>query len=117
MKIDAVEFLKQLSDPTRLRALLLLHRHGELCVCELTHALELSQPKVSRHLANLRRIGIVNSRREGLWMHYSLNPDLPDWSREIIVSVQRGVHGDRPYADDEQSLASMPDRPGTTCCA
>jgi ArsR family transcriptional regulator len=59
------------SDRTRLRILHLL-RNGELCVCDLVSVLNCPQPKASRHLAYLRRAGLVLARKEGLWMHYSL---------------------------------------------
>lgn len=59
------------SDPTRLRILNLLSG-GELCVCDIVRVLDMSQPKVSRHLAYLRRSGLVLARRQGLWMHYRL---------------------------------------------
>ncbi len=60
---------KTLSDPTRLRLLNLL-AEGETCVCELTDTLRVVQPKVSRHLARLKRAGLVDARRDGKWMHY-----------------------------------------------
>ncbi len=59
------------SDRTRLRLLNLL-RGGEICVCDLVEVLGASQPLVSRHLAYLRRAGLVEARKEGLWMHYRL---------------------------------------------
>jgi ArsR family transcriptional regulator len=62
-----------LGDERRLRMVALLS-HGELCVCHLEKALELSQPDVSRQLGILRAAGIVESRREGSWMYYSLAP-------------------------------------------
>jgi len=60
-----------LSDPTRLRVLCVL-RKGERCVCDLVQALRISQPKISRHLAYLRRSGWVETRRQGLWIFYRL---------------------------------------------
>ena len=95
------------SDHTRLRILSLLSR-GELCVCDITAILDQSQPKVSRHLAYLRRAGLVRARREGLWMHYQLAQasnafhknllhcldrcfaDVPDLSRDRAALDQRG---------------------------
>src|SRR6185295_16140657 len=59
------------ADPTRLRILHMLSG-GELCVCDLVEVLDLPQPKVSRHLAYLRRAGLVRARRDGLWSHYQL---------------------------------------------
>lgn len=60
-----------LADPTRLRILSLL-RDGEICVCHLHAGLEVPQPTASRHLAYLRKSGLVEARREGIWMHYRL---------------------------------------------
>ena len=62
---------KGLCDPTRLRVIRLLD-HGELCVCDLTAALDLPQSTVSRHMAFLRNGGWVNSRRKGKWIYYTL---------------------------------------------
>lgn len=70
---------KSLADETRARMTLLIAREGELCVCELTTALEESQPKISRHLALLRSSGVLEDRRQGQWVYYRLHPDLPDW--------------------------------------
>jgi ArsR family transcriptional regulator, arsenate/arsenite/antimonite-responsive transcriptional repressor len=63
---------KGLADETRLRILALLG-DGEVCVCHIHGALQLPQPTVSRHLAYLRRSGLVEARREGIWMHYQLS--------------------------------------------
>lgn len=60
-----------LADPTRLRIVGLL-LDGEVCVCDLHASLDISQPKASRHLASLRRAGLVAARRDGLWIHYRL---------------------------------------------
>ena len=73
---DLTAVLKALADTTRLRILGLLLT-GEVCVCHIHESLRISQPKTSRHLAYLRRAGLVATRREGLWVHYRL-ADLPD---------------------------------------
>ena len=65
--------LKACADGTRLRLLHLLAQR-EMCVCELVAVLDMPQGKVSRHLAVLKRAGLVQDRREGTWMHYSLSP-------------------------------------------
>ncbi|MFP3874906.1 MAG: metalloregulator ArsR/SmtB family transcription factor, partial [Thiohalophilus sp.] len=88
-----------------------------LCVCELTHALGVSQPMISRHLAQLRQGGVVSDRRQGLWVYYRLNDALPAWARQVLASTAEGVAGQSPYADDRAALASMSNRPGTACCA
>lgn len=68
---DVEELFKALADATRLRILALLVG-GETCVCEIHDTLKLPQPTVSRHLAYLRRSGLVATRRQGLWIHYRL---------------------------------------------
>lgn len=100
-----------LADPTRLRALMLIQSEGEVCVCELTYALNESQPKISRHLALMRDAGIVRSRREGTWMHYRIEPTLPEWGREIIAQAHDRLYGLCPYRKDRQQLARMNNRP------
>ncbi|MBO1255483.1 metalloregulator ArsR/SmtB family transcription factor [Alteromonas sp. 5E99-2] len=82
--MDPTLFYKCLADETRLKSLLLISLHESLCVCDLVTALELSQPKVSRHLAELRHCHLVVSKRKGKWMHYSLSPDLPIWVTEVL---------------------------------
>jgi DNA-binding transcriptional ArsR family regulator len=66
------KIFRALSEETRLKIIKLL-AGGERCVCELFQALKLPQPKVSRHLAYLKKVGLVRSRKQGLWQHYSLN--------------------------------------------
>ena len=92
-----------LSDPTRLKAVMLIRAGGELCVCELTSALEEIQPKVSRHLAVLRNTGVVNSRRDGRWIHYSLNPVLPEWADIIIEQACEQRAADPRYPKEQQT--------------
>lgn len=84
MDTPAHAFFHALSDATRLRCLALLHVEGELCVCDLVRALDMAQPKISRHLALLRDMGVVTARREGVWMHYHLDPDMPAWWRVVL---------------------------------
>ena len=72
--MKAPELFRAFADPLRLRILHLLHVRKELCVCDLVAVLGEDQPKVSRHLATLRRAGLVAVRRDGKWMHYALAP-------------------------------------------
>ena len=104
-----------LSDPTRLRALMLIQSEGEVCVCELTHALQESQPKVSRHLALMRDSGIVESRREGTWMHYRLGPSLPEWARDIIGCSHARLVDLATFRRDAQRLTQLNNRPERIC--
>ncbi|MBB3048221.1 ArsR family transcriptional regulator [Litorivivens lipolytica] len=80
-------FFKCLSDDTRLKSLLLISAVEEVCVCDLMEALELDQPKISRHLAELRKCGIVQDERRGKWVYYRIHPTLPEWAREVLTSA------------------------------
>lgn len=98
---------KSLADTTRLRLLMLLHAGRELCVCELTAALELPQPKISRHLAILREAEMLLDRRVGTWVYYRIHPNLPAWAREALAALATGSEGETPFAEDRQRLAAM----------
>src|SRR5437867_554489 len=78
---------KTLSDPTRLRLLNLL-AEGETCVCELTDTLGVVQPKVSRHLARLKRAGLVDARRDGKWMHYRSAQHGDPLARHVLLGLR-----------------------------
>ena len=110
-------FFKMLADSTRLRCLMLMLAEGELCECELTHALNLSQPKISRHLAHLRDAGVLVARRNGTWMNYRINPDLQGWALDILRTTLNGVGKTEPFISDKKILDNMADRPGQVCCA
>ena len=117
MDIQLSHFFQLLSDETRLRSLLLIQQEGELCVCELVHALDLIQPKVSRHLAALRDAGVVIDRRQGQWIYYRLNPDLPGWACQVIDAMVAEAVNQKPFINDMAVLAEMPNRPDAACCA
>jgi ArsR family transcriptional regulator len=117
MEIRSTELFGALSHETRLRCLVLLLRHEELCVCQLTEAIGAAQPHISRHLAHLREVGLVVDRREGLWIHYRVNPGIPAWVEGVLRETLRGVAHLGPFADDDRTLARMPARPGTARCA
>lgn len=85
--LTPLSIFKCLADDTRVRMALLVARQGELCVCELTAALGLSQPKISRHLALLRQCGLFEDERRGQWVYYRLHPDLPVWVRQMLAQV------------------------------
>jgi ArsR family transcriptional regulator len=108
---------RALGDSTRLRCLMLLLREGELCVCELTAALALSQPKISRHLAHLRDSGITDVRRNGTWMFYRVAEDLPGWARAVLEATRDGKAEDEPFVADRERLERMVGRPPRECCA
>ena len=99
---DLVMIFKALSDETRLRIIKLLEQ-GELCVCDITAALDMVQPKVSFHLSALKEAGLIKDRKQGKWIHYSLNEkDL--FRRMLILSAcermqDNTISGDRKRLD------------------
>ncbi|MDP9174430.1 MAG: metalloregulator ArsR/SmtB family transcription factor [Planctomycetota bacterium] len=97
------------SDRTRLRILNLL-APGELCVCDLVRVLGSPQPKISRHLAYLRKAGLVTARKEGLWMYYTLAPAKSDFHRKLMECLSC-CFGDVP------DLAKDAKRRAASCCA
>ena len=114
--LNPVSLFKCLAEDTRLGILLLLVSEGELCVCELTAALQESQPKISRHLALLKQQHLLLDRRDGLWIYYRLNPELPDW---IHQTLQLALNNNPSHiADSLKRLNTMGNRPErqTACC-
>ena len=81
---DPILLYKALSEETRLKSLLLMQKQGELCVCDLMEVLNLSQPKVSRHLAELRKHELVLDERRGKWVYYRINPVLAPWVKQVL---------------------------------
>jgi ArsR family transcriptional regulator len=96
---------RALSDPTRLRLLNLVSGR-EVCVCYLTEILGLSQPKISRHLAYLRRAGLVETRREGKWMHYRLAELEDRAAAKILASTMESIEGDPRMRQDLEHLSA-----------
>ena len=84
---------KTLADPTRLRLLNLL-ACGETCVCELTGTLRVVQPKVSRHLAHLKRAGLVEARRNGKWTHYRWAEQADPLARHVLLGLRQWMAKD-----------------------
>lgn len=114
--MDPIVFYKCLADAIRLRSLLLIQLETELCVCELMVALEQSQPKVSRHLAQLRKCELVMDRRQGTWVFYRINPALPTWAKDVLALT---AEQNRLFLQDSMAnLSSMGDRPTRLgqCC-
>lgn len=111
------QVFRAMSDLTRLRCLMLMQAEGELCVCELTHALDEIQPKISRHLAILRDSGIVSDRRQGQWIYYRIQADLPGWTQQVLAAGLEGARAQMPYCKDRERLSAMPNRPSNACCA
>ena len=109
-KIYNIEFLfKALADRTRLRLIGLIGE-SEVCVCFLVTILKLSQPKISRHLAYLRRAGIVSARREGKWMHYRLVEPPDAHAAKIFSEVRAWLANNAEMQRDKARLTKL-------CCA
>ncbi|WP_413113318.1 metalloregulator ArsR/SmtB family transcription factor [Thaumasiovibrio sp. DFM-14] len=100
-------FFKMLSDETRVRCLLLICRHERSCVCHITEALGESQPKVSRHLAQLRQSGVLVDERCGQWVYYSLSPNLPGWARKVINGLGESNCLLTQYNQDNESFLNL----------
>lgn len=106
---DKELFFRALADRTRLRLINLMGA-DEVCVCFFVEILKTNQPKISRHLAYLRRAGIVDARREGQWMHYRIvEPSDPDAAR-VLKGVMTWLVNDPEMQRDRQRLVKI-------CCA
>lgn len=101
------ELFSLLSDETRLRCLVLLQKEGELCVCEISQIIGSIQPKISRHLALMRKSGLVSDERRGQWVYYSLNKTLPEWAKRIIESALENLMKEEPYRSDMKKICSL----------
>jgi len=100
---DLVQAFKALADETRLQMMALLLSEGELCVCDCMQVLEIGQSKASRHLRYLRSAGLVENRREGVWMHYLVPDDLDSTRREVLRAAGRVISREQ-QADLERRL-------------
>jgi ArsR family transcriptional regulator len=100
---------KALADRTRLRLINLIGE-DEVCVCFFVEVLKLNQPKISRHLAYLRRAGVVSSRREGKWIHYQLVEPPDSHAANIFREVRAGLANDPAMKTDRARLEKI-------CCA
>ena len=123
-QLDAMETLfKALAEETRLRILGLLLA-GEVCVCDIHESLKIPQSKASRHLAYLRRTGLVDTRREGLWVHYRLGAVADPVLRTIVDAVSHALtHADTVHRDAERlqkrtgcCVPGPGDLPPVSCC-
>ena len=105
-KFDLEKFFIALSDRNRLR-LINLMGEDEVCVCFFVEILKMAQPKVSRHLAYLRRAGIVEARREGKWMHYRIVTPSDEYAQRILEAVRDWLGRDREMQQDRARLVKI----------
>lgn len=108
--VNATAILGALAEPTRLRLLLLLDR-GEVCVCFLQGVLRTNQPKISRHLALLRKVGVVKARRRGKWVYYRRSA-LSGAARPMVEAILNSVSKDKVADSDRKRLARLVRAPG-----
>ena len=101
---DILSIYKALSDETRLRVLKLLD-HGELCVCDIVAALDMIQPKVSFHLAVLKEAGFIKDRKQGKWVHYSID-DADIFRRFLLLSTLERISSEF-VTEDRNRLANF----------
>ena len=106
---DKELFFRALADRTRLR-LLNLMQSEEVCVCFFVEVLKTNQPKISRHLAYLRRAGIVDARREGQWIHYRIVQPDDAGAASVLKDVMSWLAGDQEMKRDRERLIKV-------CCA
>lgn len=85
--LSVSKLCKCLGDDLRLSLICLMDRQREICVCDLVDALDAPQSTISRHLAQLRQCELVVARRQGTWMHYRLNAELPEWALTVIETL------------------------------
>ena len=86
-----VETYRALADPIRLQLIALIAARGPICVCHLEEELPYSQPRISKHLATLRRAGLVSTRREGNWVYYSVDLDGLEVAREFMDELEQSI--------------------------
>lgn len=109
---ESTRLLKAFADPVRLRLLNLLSgEREEVCVCHLHEALGLSQPTVSRHLAYLRKHGLVVGRKEGLWVYYRLARPRAGLHRILLGCLDSCLGDPVVFAQDRQRLERA-----ASCC-
>lgn len=113
---DCVDVMfRAFSDRTRLRILNML-RGGETCVCDLQHVLDVPQPKVSRHLSYLRRAGLVNARKDGYWMHYTLAPASSEFHKSLLSCLASCFTSVPELAKDAKKLGRAKGCDKGSCC-
>lgn len=115
--MNAVDLFKSLSEPIRLRLLhLLSHTEPELCVCDLVAVLGSPQGTISRHLTQLRHVGFVSDRREGVWVYYRLSPSTSDAHSAMLDCLKLCFSEDPLLAKDLATYSELKKRKALACC-
>lgn len=115
--MNPTALFKLLADETRLKTTLLICLERELCVCEIMEALSESQPKVSRHLAQLKASELLLDRKQKQWVFYRINPNLQEWIHSVVETT---LQNNPDFLNEERErLKTMGDRPQRSaelCC-
>ncbi len=105
--------IKALADGNRLRVVMALSTHSELCVCQLTELLQVSTPTVSRHMSILQNAGLVKNRKDARWVHYRLSEDFP---QALLNWVKSSVSDSQIILQDKETLATILSYPADELC-
>ena len=105
------EFFKVIGDETRLRCLAIIETYKNVCVCELVHALDLPQSKISRHLSLMKSAGLVSQKRENQWVLYSISSDLSDFEQKLITTIVNEISKSGIFKKDKEHFLKMENRP------
>ncbi len=105
--------IKALADGNRMRTIMALSAHDELCVCQITELLQVSTPTVSRHMSVLQNAGLVENRKDARWVHYRLASGFPE---ALLNWVQTSVKGSEIIANDRKTLETIVANPVDELC-
>lgn len=112
---DLADTFKALSDETRVKMIALLLDNEELCVCDFVGALGLTQSKASRHLRYLFNAGLVEDRRDGLWIHYRLSSHLTPTQEVIVEALATALEADMKHELEQRLTSWMGEKDSAGC--
>ena len=101
------KIIKALADERRIRIIYLLKTKKDLCVCEITNIIGLSQSTISSHLKVLENAGLIESHKDGLWVNYNINSQLCFFSREFIEIIYKDLKKDKQIVSDLKKLKNI----------
>lgn len=110
---STLTIFKALADRNRLRVVMALTAHGELCVCQITALLQVAMGTVSRHMSVLQNAGLVENRKDARWVYYRLSSTFP---RDLLMWLKASVAADRAVLEDEQRLEQILAQPADELC-
>ncbi len=104
---NMVKTIKALADEGRLRIILLLMERDNLCVCEIKEVIGLSQPTISIHLKSLQNAGLIESKKEGLWVNYCIRKEMKGEIKKIVEGIKNSLAGDSKIEDDRKKIRKV----------